>query len=65
MPRARPQDALDGAERGVLWADKMRRNAERDSRSTRLAEEHGWQVVRIWECAVRRDSATAALAILG
>ncbi|WP_457254428.1 very short patch repair endonuclease [Pedococcus sp. P5_B7] len=48
-----------------LWADKMRRNAERDSRSTRLAEDHGWRVVRIWECTVARDSATAALAILG
>ncbi|WP_299444945.1 very short patch repair endonuclease [uncultured Phycicoccus sp.] len=38
-----------------LWADKMRRNAERDRRSTQLAQDHGWCVVRVWECQVRRD----------
>lgn len=38
-----------------LWADKMRRNAERDERSTMLAEQQGWRVVRIWECQVRRS----------
>lgn len=47
-----------------LWATKMRRNAERDRRSTQLAEEHGWQVIRIWECQVHRDAARVASDLL-
>src|SRR5689334_7259674 len=31
----------------VLWEQKMQRNADRDLRATRLAEEHGWTVVRV------------------
>jgi DNA mismatch endonuclease (patch repair protein) len=48
-----------------LWRQKMRRNAERDIRSTRLAEENGWQVVRVWECQVHRDAGAAVNSILG
>ena len=47
-----------------LWAEKMRRNAERDERSTRLAEERGWRVVRIWECEVAKDPDAAASRVL-
>jgi DNA mismatch endonuclease (patch repair protein) len=43
-----------------LWSEKMRRNRERDERSTALAEELGWTVVRVWECEVREDAAGAA-----
>lgn len=39
-----------------LWADKMRRNEERDERSTALAEQLGWRVVRVWECDVRDNA---------
>jgi DNA mismatch endonuclease (patch repair protein) len=39
-----------------LWADKMLRNAERDQRSSALAESLGWKAIRVWECEVR-DSA--------
>lgn len=39
----------------ALWEQKMQRNRERDQRSTRLAEEAGWRVVRLWECVVRAD----------
>ncbi|MGB5953181.1 MAG: very short patch repair endonuclease [Ornithinimicrobium sp.] len=39
-----------------LWSDKMRRNHERYQRFTRLAQEHGWTVVRVWECQVRHDA---------
>lgn len=38
-----------------LWAQKMTRNAERDARSTKLAQDVGWTVVRIWEHEVRTD----------
>ena len=47
------------------WQAKMARNQERDRRSTQLAEQAGWQVVRIWECEVRTDPAEAARRVLG
>ena len=47
-----------------LWTEKMRRNAERDERSTELAKANGWNVIRIWECEVRTDPATAATRVL-
>lgn len=47
-----------------LWATKMKRNAERDSRSTQLAEQHGWHVIRVWECQVHRDPVAIASEIL-
>ena len=49
----------------ALWTEKMRRNAERDRRSTQLAEDKGWLVVRVWECQVRGGSAEVAAEILG
>lgn len=45
------------------WADKMQRNRERDARSTQLATDLGWRVVRFWECEVGVD-ATSLVAIL-
>jgi DNA mismatch endonuclease (patch repair protein) len=39
-----------------LWDDKMLRNAERDRRSTALARDQGWTVLRVWECEVRADA---------
>jgi DNA mismatch endonuclease (patch repair protein) len=47
-----------------LWADKMRRNAERDRRSTALAEEQGWRVFRVWECDVRAEPSAVARRLL-
>jgi DNA mismatch endonuclease (patch repair protein) len=47
-----------------LWAAKMRRNAERDQRSTHLAQEAGWEVVRVWECDVRDDAPGVAKGLL-
>jgi DNA mismatch endonuclease, patch repair protein len=48
----------------ALWEEKMRRNRERDLRSTRLAEDAGWTVVRLWECSVRADPSRAADTVL-
>jgi DNA mismatch endonuclease (patch repair protein) len=42
----------------------MRRNRERDATATKLAEELGWTVVRVWECEVRADPPAAAAAVL-
>ncbi|MEK6438957.1 very short patch repair endonuclease [Pseudonocardia sp. T1-2H] len=47
-----------------LWEQKMHRNRERDARSTALAEERGWTVLRLWECTVRADPSLAATAVL-
>jgi DNA mismatch endonuclease (patch repair protein) len=48
-----------------LWEEKMRRNHERDERSSRLAAELGWQVVRMWECEIVADPEKAAHQVLG
>jgi DNA mismatch endonuclease (patch repair protein) len=47
-----------------LWADKMERNAERDARSSALAESLGWRAVRVWECDVRADPVSVAHRLL-
>src|SRR4051812_36533019 len=46
-----------------LWETKMARNRERDNRSTKLARELGYHVVRVWECEVRSDPNVVAVAI--
>ena len=43
-----------------LWRDKITANQARDSRNTSAAQQGGWQVIRIWECEVRKDPETAA-----
>jgi DNA mismatch endonuclease (patch repair protein) len=54
--RSRPWTGPNAA----LWAEKMARNRERDVRSTALAEQAGYRVLRVWECEVRADPAAAA-----
>jgi DNA mismatch endonuclease, patch repair protein len=48
----------------ALWEEKMRRNRDRDARSTALAQDLGWTVLRVWECQVRADPAAAAAKVL-
>lgn len=48
----------------ALWEEKMRRNRQRDQRSTALAEDLGWTVVRVWECSIRQDPTQVARAVL-
>lgn len=48
----------------VLWEDKMRRNTERDARSTAIAQALGWIVVRVWEHEIVADSGKAAKAVI-
>lgn len=42
------------------WAEKIRRNIERDRRVRRELRRAGWSVVRVWEHAVRRPAAMVA-----
>lgn len=48
----------------ALWEQKLLRNRERDERSTQLAREAGWTVVRLWECQVKRDAVSCAQLVL-
>ncbi|GAA0711683.1 very short patch repair endonuclease [Dactylosporangium roseum] len=48
----------------ALWAEKFERNRNRDRRSTQLAEQAGWTVVRLWECSIRKNPGAAAAAVL-
>ena len=49
----------------ALWEAKMIRNAERDQRSTALAEQAGWRVSRLWECQIRRSLEEVASSLMG
>jgi len=48
----------------ALWEEKMLRNQERDARSTRLAEEAGWTVLRVWEHEIVESPDRAAARVL-
>lgn len=47
-----------------LWEEKLARTASRDVAATRLAQEQGWTVVRVWECAVAADPTGVAEQVL-
>ncbi|WP_322786515.1 very short patch repair endonuclease [Pseudarthrobacter phenanthrenivorans] len=41
----------------TFWAEKRRRNQERDMRQRRELTEQGWSYLDIWECEVAGDPA--------
>lgn len=43
-----------------FWADKLRRNAERDAEHNRALRQAGWRVLRLWEHEILEGAATAA-----
>src|SRR6478752_3692442 len=51
-PQHFPQRSVRGPNSG-LWAAKFAATKARDQRATALAEDAGWNVVRVWECEVR------------
>jgi DNA mismatch endonuclease (patch repair protein) len=42
------------------WIGKIKANIQRDRRNTRLLEESGWLVIRIWESDIRGDPVALA-----
>lgn len=44
-----PQHATRPTNNGAWWAEKLRRNAERDRETDIHLEQQGWAVVRVWE----------------
>jgi DNA mismatch endonuclease (patch repair protein) len=39
----------------LYWKDKIRGNIRRDKENTELLESAGWQVIRLWESAIKAD----------
>ena len=46
------------------WTPKLRRNAERDAAQSRLLEQQGWTVIRIWEHVPVEDAVSKVQAAL-
>jgi DNA mismatch endonuclease (patch repair protein) len=44
-----PQHHTKAATNAEYWAEKLRRNRERDEETDRVLAEAGWRVLRIWE----------------
>lgn len=42
-------------DRREFWTAKLRRNSTRDSEVNARLAERGWQVIRVWESAIRHD----------
>jgi DNA mismatch endonuclease (patch repair protein) len=58
-------DRRPGGPNATLWRAKFEAVKERDARATRLGQEAGWTVVRVWECEIRADAEAAVTRILG
>ncbi len=48
----------------ALWRAKFDATAARDARSTLIAVDAGWHVVRVWECEIRTDVASVVARIM-
>jgi DNA mismatch endonuclease (patch repair protein) len=46
------------------WREKIEGNQARDHRNDMALANAGWKVLRLWECAVERDPAVAADAVV-
>nr|WP_157383097.1 very short patch repair endonuclease [Nonomuraea coxensis] len=44
-----PDHHTKSATNAEYWAEKVRRNRERDAETDRLLQEAGWTVIRVWE----------------
>ena len=48
------EDELEGYTE--FWKEKILRNIERDKRNTAILESEGWQVIRLWESQIRKET---------
>lgn len=55
-----PEHHTKAVTNAEYWAEKVRRNRERDAETDRLLNEAGWHVIRVWE---HEDVNQAALRI--
>lgn len=47
-----------------FWAEKIRRNRERDERQKELLRSMGWNVLTVWECRLRPQYRERTLAVI-
>ena len=45
----------------AFWAEKFKRNVERDTRKVRQLRRLGFQVLTVWECQVKQEDKLARL----
>ena len=60
-----PEHGTSPAQNGAWWAEKLRRNVERDRETDMHLEALGWTTVRVWEhvsAAVAADNVAQAVA---
>jgi DNA mismatch endonuclease (patch repair protein) len=55
-----PEHHTKSATNAEYWAEKVRRNRERDIETDRMLREKGWLVIRVWE---HEDPVQAAVQI--
>jgi len=46
---------LTPKQNGDYWSAKQTKNRERDLLVTSVLQEKGWEVIRIWECELKKD----------
>lgn len=39
----------------LFWDNKFGKNIERDARNTKLLENDGWKVIKVWECELKKS----------
>jgi len=49
------RDAADPKTRVVFWEAKFKRTVERDKVQNQALEKLGWNVIRIWECELKKE----------
>lgn len=54
---------LEAGANSTYWTAKIAANVERDTRSAKLLEQDGWQVLRLWETDIKRDVSAVALLV--
>ena len=47
-----------------FWADKIKKNRQRDSEALTKLQLLGWKTIIIWECRIALETATAVAALL-
>lgn len=47
-----------------FWSAKLASNVNRDTTSTHQLRSIGWDVIRIWECEIKKDPSEAMLTLL-
>ncbi len=59
-----PRHATQPASNAIFWSTKLARNVARDREVGRTLRKAGWEVLRVWECALsRKQSARTAARI--